>query len=87
MTCLDDDACAGSVLAASMEDRSATNIVEFEQTHQMWSFIHQKYESTTIFQEQLLRQGDTVVDDFFDQLSVVWHQFDTLGPQLSLTTC
>jgi hypothetical protein len=49
MTCLDDDACAGSVLTSSMGDRSATNIVEFEQTHQMWSFIHQKYESTAIF--------------------------------------
>jgi hypothetical protein len=60
----------------------------------MWYFLHQKYESTdqstylaAICQEQLLRQGDTTVEDFFDQLSVVWRQLDTLGPQLSFATC
>jgi hypothetical protein len=46
MTWLDDDACAGSVLTATMEDRFAADIVNFEQTHQTWSFLHQKYEST-----------------------------------------
>jgi hypothetical protein len=45
-TWLDEDARAGSVLTASMEDRFAADIVEFERTHQMWSFLHQKYEST-----------------------------------------
>jgi hypothetical protein len=94
MTWLDEDARAGSVLTASMEDRFAADIVDFERTHQMWSFLHQKYESTdqstylaAICQEQLLRQGDTIVEDFFDQLSVVWRQLDTLGPQLSSATC
>jgi hypothetical protein len=29
-----------------MEDRFATDIVEFERTHQMWSFLHQKFVST-----------------------------------------
>jgi hypothetical protein len=60
----------------------------------MWSFLHQKYESTgqstylaAIHQEQLLRQGDSTVEDFYDQLSIVWHQLDTLGPQLSPPTC
>jgi hypothetical protein len=59
----------------------------------MWSFLRQKYESTgqspilLLCQEQLLRQGNTTVEDFFDQLSVVWHQLDTLGPQLSPATC
>jgi hypothetical protein len=60
----------------------------------MWSFLCQKYESTgqstylaAIHQEQLLHQGDTTVEDFFDQLSIVWHQLDTLGPQLSPATC
>jgi hypothetical protein len=42
----------------------------------MWSFLHQKYESTGqstyLAAILLLRQGDTIVDDFFDQLSVVW---------------
>jgi uncharacterized protein (DUF1015 family) len=46
MTCLDEDAWAGSVLATSMEDHFAGDIVDFERTHQMWSFLCQKYEST-----------------------------------------
>jgi hypothetical protein len=45
-TWLDEDARAGSVLTTSMEDRFAADIVEFERTHQMWSFLRQKYEST-----------------------------------------
>jgi hypothetical protein len=45
-TWLDEDARAGSVLTASMEDRFAADIMNFERTHQMWSFLHQKYEST-----------------------------------------
>jgi hypothetical protein len=60
----------------------------------MWSFLCQKYESTgqstylaAIRQEQLLRQGDTIVEDFFDQLSIVWRQLDIFGPQLSPATC
>jgi hypothetical protein len=86
-TWLDEDARAGSVLTASMKDRFAADIMDFERTHQMWTFLRQKYESTgqstylaTIRQEQLLRQGDSTVEDFFDQLSVVWRQFVTLGP-------
>jgi hypothetical protein len=88
-TWLDEDARASLVLTASMEDRFAADIVEFERTHQMWYFLHQKYESTGQFtyltvirQEQLLRQGDTTAEDFFNQLSIVWRQTDTLGPQL-----
>jgi hypothetical protein len=46
MTWLDEDARDGSVLIASMEDHFAANIMEFEQTHQMWSFLHKIYEST-----------------------------------------
>jgi hypothetical protein len=45
MTWLDEDAQAGSVLTASMEDHFAANIVNFEWTHQMWSFLRQRYES------------------------------------------
>jgi hypothetical protein len=63
-TWLDEDAHAGLVLTASMEDRFAIDIMDFEWTHQMWSFFRQKYESTgqstylaAIRQEQLLRQG------------------------------
>jgi hypothetical protein len=77
-----------------MEDRFAADIMNFEWTHQMWSFLHQKYESTdqstylaAIRKEQLLHQGDSTVEYFYDQLSIVWHQLDTLGPQLSPATC
>jgi hypothetical protein len=56
-----------------MEDYFAVDIVDFEQIHQMWSFLCQKYESTgqstylaAIHQEQLLHQGDTTVEDFFN---------------------
>ena len=61
-TWLDEDAHADSVLTASMENRFAADIMDFERTHQMWSFFHQKYESTdqstylaAIRQEKLLR--------------------------------
>jgi hypothetical protein len=39
MTWLNEDAHAVSVLIASMEDYFVVDIVEFEQTHQMWSYI------------------------------------------------
>jgi hypothetical protein len=94
MTWLDEDARADSVLTASMEDRFAADIMDFERAHQMWYFLRQKYESTgqstylaAICQEQLFHQGDTTVEDFFDQLSVIWRQLDTLEPQLSPATC
>jgi hypothetical protein len=45
-TWLDEDARASSVLTASMEDRFAVDIIDFERTHQMWAFLRQKYEST-----------------------------------------
>jgi hypothetical protein len=92
-TWLDEDAWVGSVLVASMEDRFSADIVELERSHQMWIFLRSHYESTGQFtflvairQEQLLRQGDDIVDTFFDQLSVVWRQIYTLGSQLSPVT-
>jgi hypothetical protein len=94
MTWLDEDAQTSLILVASMEDRFSAKIVELGQSQQMWTFLRSRYEfigqSTflaTIRQEQLLRQGDDTVDAFFDQLSVVWRQIDTLGPQLSPATC
>jgi hypothetical protein len=45
-TWLDDDAHASSILTASMEDCFTIDIVEFEWTHQIWSFLRWKYEST-----------------------------------------
>jgi hypothetical protein len=38
-TWLDEDARTGLVLTASMEDRFAADIVDFERAHQMWSFL------------------------------------------------
>jgi hypothetical protein len=93
-TWLDDDARAGSVLVASMEDRISAKILELERSHQMWMFLHSCYEPTrqstflaAICQEHLLHQGDVITDAFFNQLSVVWCQIDTLAPQLSPATC
>jgi hypothetical protein len=34
------------VLVASMKDQFATNIVEFDRAHQMWSFLHDHYDPT-----------------------------------------
>jgi hypothetical protein len=94
MTWLDEDARASLIFVASMEDRFSTKIVELEQAHQMWIFLRNRYEPTgqttflvAIRQKQLLRRGDATIDDFFDQLSDVWCQINTLGPQLSLATC
>jgi hypothetical protein len=77
-----------------MEDHFSADTVELERSHQMWTFLHNRYELTgqstflaTIRQEQLLRHGDDTVDTFFDWLSVIWFQIDTLGPQLSPDTC
>jgi hypothetical protein len=55
----------------------------------LWSLssVLQSTYLAAIRQEQLLHHGDTTVEDFFDHLSVVWRQLDTLGPQLSPTTC
>jgi hypothetical protein len=93
-TWLDEDAQAGSILVASMEDWFSAEIVELERSHQMWTFLRIRYEPirqstflAAIHQEQLLCQGDDIIDDLLDQLSVVWHQIDTLGPQLSPATC
>jgi hypothetical protein len=62
MTWLDEDARTGSILVASMEDRFSVDIVELEQSHQMWTFLRSRYEPTgqstflaAIHQEQLLR--------------------------------
>jgi hypothetical protein len=43
---LDEDARAGSVLVASMEDRLSADIVELERSHQMWTFLRSRYEPT-----------------------------------------
>jgi hypothetical protein len=45
-TWLDEDAWAGSVLVASMEDQFFTEIVELEWAHQIWTFLRSRYEPT-----------------------------------------
>jgi hypothetical protein len=71
-TWLDEDVWAGSILVASMEDRFFVEIVELERYHQMLTFLHSCYEPigqstflAVIHQDQLLRQGDDIVDAFF----------------------
>ena len=94
MAWLDEDARAVAVLAASMEEQISADIVGFEHAHQMWAFLRERYEPTgqstyiaTLRQEQLLRQGDSTVDDLYAQISAVWCQLDSIGPPLSPSTC
>lgn len=90
----DEDARACSILTASVIQRISNEIVAFPTSHHMWLALQQKYESSSqavfleaIQREQALCQGDSSVEDFFDQLSIVWHQIDSLRPQLSPATC
>ena len=43
---MDEDSCAGAVLAASMEEQFSADIVGFDHAHQMWAFLRERYEST-----------------------------------------
>ena len=43
-TWVNADARAAAILVASMEDQFSANIVEFEYTHQIWAFLHERYE-------------------------------------------
>ena len=43
---MDEDARAGAVLAASMEEQISADIVGFEHAHQMWAFLRGRYEPT-----------------------------------------
>ena len=43
---MDEDARAGAVLAASMEEQISADIVGFEHAHQMWVFLCECYEPT-----------------------------------------
>uniref|UniRef100_A0A0A9FAZ5 Retrotransposon gag domain-containing protein n=1 Tax=Arundo donax TaxID=35708 RepID=A0A0A9FAZ5_ARUDO len=76
-----------------MEKRLAADIVYFYFSHQMWTSLRDLYEPSSqslyinaLHQEQLLQQGDAIVEEFYTQMSVVWRQFDSLGPQLSVAT-
>ncbi|WVZ93221.1 hypothetical protein U9M48_039219 [Paspalum notatum var. saurae] len=91
---LDEDARAGSIVVASMQDQFAEKIVDFEWSHQMWFFLRNRYEPTSqstyfaaIRREQLICHGDLTVDELYTQLSAVWRQIDSLGHPLSPSTC
>ncbi|XP_072146606.1 uncharacterized protein [Setaria viridis] len=93
-TWVDEDARAASILVASIEDKVSADIIELDFAHQMWAFLRTRYEPTgqstflaAIRQEQLVRQGDGTVDDFYGQISTIWRQLDTLSPPLSPSTC
>ncbi|KAJ1270679.1 hypothetical protein BS78_06G070300 [Paspalum vaginatum] len=77
-----------------MEDQFAAEIVDFDRSHQMWSFLRDRYEPTghsayfaAIHQEQLLHHGDLSVDELYTQLSAIWRQIDSLRHPLSPSTC
>jgi uncharacterized protein (DUF1015 family) len=46
-TWLDEDAHAGVVLIASMEERLSADIVNFDHAYQMWAFLRERYEPTS----------------------------------------
>jgi hypothetical protein len=61
-----------------MEDQFSTDIMKFECSHQILTFLHSHYEPIRQFtflaairQEHLLHQADDTIDIFFDQLSIV----------------
>jgi len=91
---LDEDARASAVLAASMDERFSADIVGFDHAYQMWAFLREHYELTgqstyiaALCQEQVLRQGNSTVEDFYAQMSAVWRQLDSIAPPLSPSTC
>ncbi|WVZ48897.1 hypothetical protein U9M48_000291 [Paspalum notatum var. saurae] len=91
---LDEDACASSIVVASMQDQFAEEVVDFQWSHQMWSFLRDRYEPTgqsayfaAIRREQLICHGDLTVDELYTQLSAVWRQIDSLRHPLSPSTC
>jgi hypothetical protein len=45
-TWLDEDACAGAVLVASMEKHLAGEVIRLDHVAQMWAFLRQHYEPT-----------------------------------------
>lgn len=93
-TWLDQDAHVSAILASNMEDYPIVGIVE-QFAHQMQAFLHDRYEPTSqstyvvaICQEQLLRQGDYIVNEFFNQMYAIQHWCQLiLGPRLSSDTC
>ncbi|KAJ1262704.1 hypothetical protein BS78_09G130300 [Paspalum vaginatum] len=91
---LDEDARVGSILIASIEDQFASEIADFDWSHQMWSFLRDRHEPighftyfAAIRQEQLIRHGDLTVDELYTQLSATWRQIDSLRHPLSPSTC
>jgi hypothetical protein len=67
-----------------MEDRFAADIMDFERTHQMWSFLRQKYELLTSLPTLLL----FIMSSFFArvmlQLRISLISFLLLGASLTL---
>lgn len=75
---MDEDARVGAVLVASTDERLDANVVQLDHASQIWTFLRQRYEpfgqSTYIaglHQEQLLQQGDSSIEELFQELSRV----------------
>ena len=91
---MDEDARAGVVVVASMDEHLARDGIWLDHASQMWAFLRQRYESSgqstyiaALHQEQFLQQGDSSFDGFFRQLSTVWRELDTLGSLFSPASC
>ncbi|WVZ89019.1 hypothetical protein U9M48_035481 [Paspalum notatum var. saurae] len=85
---MDEDARAGSILIASMEDEFAAEIADFERSHQMWSFLRDCYEPTghssyfaAIRHEQLIRH-DIELQRTYAFLTRLRDEYEPLRAQL-----
>lgn len=68
------------------------NVAELPTTQPMWEFLRAHYQPTSdalylsvVHQAHSLQQLDTTVDDFYQQLSEVWRQLNSLGPDVCRT--
>ena len=55
-------------------------------SHLMWAHLRRSYEIrnealylAVVEEAQSLRQHDSIVEEFYRQMSAVWHRLDTLG--------
>ncbi|KAL9674386.1 hypothetical protein QQ045_030658 [Rhodiola kirilowii] len=86
---MDEDARASSIIVASMEVSLSSDIVCLESAQLMWAHRQERYAPSSdslllsvVHREQSLQRGDAIKDEFYDQMSVVWRQFDSLEPTL-----
>ncbi|KAL9664356.1 hypothetical protein QQ045_019756 [Rhodiola kirilowii] len=89
---MDEDARASSIIVASMEVSLSSDIVCLESAQLMWAHLHERYAPigdslflSVVHREHSLQQGDATIDEFYDQMSAIWHQLNSLEPALCPT--